>query len=241
MDTSTPRPLRPRARTTLAGAATALVVGVTATACSSAEEPDVASTPSATAPSSSAASASASASATPDAEPAAETTTAQDEVEPPEEPTGLKNRPKDRAEFSRYVVDTWIYGFVSNDPAPLVDASVQGGCDGCGQFRKELTNRAEEEYFVELLGVGVGRTSEPKKQPPGNRVTITETQLALPESRILATDGTLEGLSPAHPDTTFTAKLKWLPPQQTRAKGKKNKSTPGELRLVSFGVETNDG
>ena len=169
-----------------------------------------------------------------------EETTAQDEVEPPEEPTGLKNNPKDRAEFTGYIVDSWIYAFISNDPKPLISSSVKGGCDGCGNLRKEMKKRTEEGYFVELVGVGVGKTTEPKKQPPDGKVTITKTSLALPESRILNEDGTLRALSPAHPDTTFTAKVKWLPPKQTKAKGKKNKKTPGELQLVSFGVETKD-
>ena len=237
-------PLRRRLRSSASAVVTAALLASAAVGCSSDDGPQQASAESSP-------SASTEASASPSAEPsetpapsesadAEQAGTVQDEVEAPEEPTGLKNNAKSRAEFTRYVVDAWIYAFISNDPKPLVDASVKGGCDGCSNLRKEMRKRSKEGYFIELVGVGVGKTNEPKKQPPDGKVTITKTSLALPESRILNEDGTLRALSPAHPDTTFTAKVKWLPPKQTKAKGKKNKKTPGELRLVSFGVETKD-
>ncbi len=160
----------------------------------------------------------------------------------PEKPEGLKNTKAGRAEFSQYVIDAWVYAFVSNAVKPLTSVSVKGGCGGCGALSKEMDRRAKQGWHVELYGVGVGTVEEPKKQPEG-RTTITETTIAIPESPILNDDGSLRATSPAHPDAQFTSKITYQPPKKkTTGKGKKKKTvkTPGHFQLESFGVATND-
>ncbi len=167
--------------------------------CSSSETPSAVATPTTSSPSSSP--------TLPDP-PATPTPTPMPLPVEPRAPKRLDDDVAGRRAFATYVVELWAYAIATNDSRPLVSLSPKGSlCEGCKPLKGELDRRAKAGWRVALSGVKVGRVTVPRKSRKGR--TTVKAAIAIPESNTVTEDGTLTGVSPAHPDAVFEVTIEY--------------------------------
>jgi hypothetical protein len=200
-----------RGRLRAVAVTTAIAVAALA-GCSTSDDAPEAAEPSA--------SASGAASAGASAEPAQGDGTGQDAQEPPapEVPRPRKG-PRGQKAFARYVMAAWSWSLRANDAGPLLDVSPsrKQPCRGCRPLEKELAQRAKQGWYVDFPGLAVDRT---RLRREGADVVATS-KVDIPESDSFLEDGSYRSTSPAHPNATFTVRMRL---------------TKGEYQLVSFTV-----
>ena len=131
----------------------------------------------------------------------------------------LRKGPRGQKAFARYVMAAWSWSLRTNDAGPLLDVSRsrKQPCRGCRPLEKELARRAKQGWYVDFPGLSVERT---RLRRDGADVVATS-KVDIPQSDSFLEDGSYRSTSPAHPNATFTVRMRL---------------TKGEYRLVSFTV-----
>jgi hypothetical protein len=195
-----------------AAAATAVLALLATTGCSTADGDAGAPAPSS--------SLSTSASPTGSAEPSpAAATEVAAQVPPAPKVPRTRKGPRGQKAFARYVMAAWSWSLRANDAGPLlaVSPSRKQPCRGCEPLEKELSQRAEDGWYVDFPGLSVDRT---RLRHDGRDVVATS-KVDIPESDSFLDDGTYRSTNPAHPGATFVVRMRM---------------TKGEYRLVSFSI-----
>jgi hypothetical protein len=129
--------------------------------------------------------------------------TASPTPDKPREPRFRDNRAGKRA-FVKYIIDGWGYALQTNDPSVLLDASGRKPCRGCVPLRRELRQRAKDEWYVDFPGARLRKVTFRADGP----VEVATAIAGIPESQSFFEDGTVRNDNKARKRVRFVLDIR---------------------------------
>lgn len=124
----------------------------------------------------------------------------------PPEPPKAANTTAGKKAFARYVVDTWDYALLTNDPEPLLRLSPgKKPCVGCKQLESELKKRKKQGWYVDFPGAEVKDVEIDKRAG----LSLAQMSVSIPESDSYNDDGSYRSTSPAHAKGSFEVEMRF--------------------------------